>query len=134
MEQRDYILREIEKISTLVLGMLGKLKAITKPQQFEQQKEALFSEFQNKSGISIDMILAADADKLGTMLSKEKGFDSYNIDILSELLFEFSFNVEEEERKTCILKAIMLLEWVAAQEKTFDLEREKKLSYYRSEL
>jgi hypothetical protein len=134
MEQRDYILREIEKISTLILGMLGRLKAISSPKQFEQEREALFGEFKEVTGLSIDDILAADPGQVRDLLTDKRGFNLSNIDSLADLLYEFSYTLEADESSQCIQKAIMLLEWLAMEEKTFNLDRERRLADYRKEL
>jgi len=43
MEQRDYLIRKIEKIGTVLLAMIGQLKRIDNFQQFEQEKEMIDS-------------------------------------------------------------------------------------------
>ena len=134
MQQRDYILREIEKISVLILGMIGRLRRIETGKQFEQERESLYKDVQEATGMTINKLLEVDIDDMEQLLTRENGFDNTNIDMLSELLYEFSFHLEKDERELCIRKAIFILEWLSQEERTFDLERERRLSEYRDAL
>lgn len=132
MEQRDYLIREIEKISVLVLGMLGRLKQRIAGKQFEFEDESMFNEFEEETGLNINQILAANYDDIESLLPKEKGFSYSNIELIAELLVEFSRTVDDGSCQTCLEKAILLLQWVDREGKIFSFERTARIAEIRS--
>ncbi len=134
MEQRDYIIREIEKISTMLLGLLGKLRVIKSQVVFENERRDFINEFEESVGVSIDEIISADLNDLKGMLTREKGFDFGNIDILSDLLYEFSLLMDRCDRKETLEKSIILLEYVDQEGKIFSMERKVKIEELRKEV
>jgi len=133
MEQRDYILREIEKISTMLLGLLGKLRRIKSQVVFENERADFKNEFKESMGISIDMIIESDMNKLKGLLTKEKGFDFGNIDLLADLLYEFSLLMDRCDRKETLEKSIALLEYVDEEGKVFSMDRKVRIEEIRKE-
>ncbi|MDX2415052.1 MAG: hypothetical protein QNK33_07665 [Bacteroidales bacterium] len=134
MEQRDYIIREIEKISTMLLGLLGKLRVVKSQVVFENERRDFINEFEEGVGISIDKIISADLGSLKGMLTREKGFDFGNIDILSDLLYEFSLLMDRCERKETLEKSITLLEFVDQEGKIFSMDRKVRIEKLRKEV
>lgn len=134
MEQRDYIIREIEKISTLLLGLLGKLKRIKSQVVFENERIDFKNEFKEGTGVSIDDIIAGDINKLKGVLTKENGFDFGNIDLLAELLYEFSLLMDRSDRKETLEKSIVLMEYVDQEGKIFSLDKKIRIEEIRKEI
>jgi len=134
MEQRDYILREIEKISVLILGLLGRLKRAPDNFLFEQERESVSGEFESAVGMNINDVIASDIEDLPKLLSNEKGFDFRNMELLADLLEEFSSNMEAGEQKMAIEKAVFLLETVDKEGKEFSFDRQIKLNEFRAML
>ena len=134
MEQRDFIIREIEKISTLILGLLGKLKQISSQVVFENERIDFKNEFEEGTGVSIDDIIAGDINKLKGVLTKENGFDFGNIDMLAELLYEFSLLMDRSDRREMLEKSIVLMEYVDQEGKIFSMDRKFRIEEIRKEI
>ena len=134
MEQRDYIIREIEKISTLLLGLIGKLKRIKSQVVFENERIDFKNEFEEGTGVSIDDIIAGDINKLKGVLTKENGFDFGNIDMLAELLYEFSLLMDRSDRREMLEKSIVLMEYVDQEGKIFSMDRKFRIEEIRKEI
>ena len=88
--------------------------------------------FSGYSRLDIFKLIGTDLDTIDSLLRKEGSFDFRNIELLSELLVEFSRNMEEKDRRMTVEKAIFLLELVNKEGKTFSFERQIKLNKFKS--
>ena len=127
MEQRDYILREIEKISVVLLAITGKLKKVISKKDFEQEREMLDHDLDQSVGLNIDQLLTLSEEELKSVLNQERGFNFDNLEYLSDLLAEMAVLMEEDESKLAYKKAHYLLEWVDKEGKIFSFERQSKI-------
>ena len=127
MEQRDYILREIEKISILLLALIGKLKSLTQNKLFEQERGMIDDQLEEFTGMDIDKLLSLSHEELRSSLGKEKGFDLSNLENLSELLTLMADRMNLEEAIMANSKALLILEWIDEESKTFSLERRSRM-------
>ena len=132
MEQRDYIIREIEKISILILGLIGRLKRIETLKMFEYERGLILDEFESSTGINIDSVIHTETGDIKKLFTREKGFDYRNMELMADLLFEFSNVMQGRERTLSIEKAIFLLELVDSEGKVFSYERRIKLDELKS--
>lgn len=134
MEQRDYILREIEKISVMLLAMLGKFKRIKSKKQFEQQRAMIDSELKEARELSIDRLLSFTEEELISYIDKNKGFNPGNMELLADLLNVFSKNLPENESSNLLNKALLILEHIDHKTRTFSMERSLKLKSLKEKL
>ena len=128
MEQRDYILREIEKISVVILAILGKLRRKESGVLFEQERELMNDEMKEASGFGVDDILEMSTDDLTEKLTREKGFDESNIENLAEVLVLFGSEMKGKEKSAIIEKAVLLLELTDRISATYSFERSARIS------
>lgn len=128
MEQRDYILREIEKISVLILGLIGRLRKAKSENRFEKEMVSVSEEFESSTEVNIYNVIGSELADLPGMLSNELGFDFRNMELMAELLIEFSSNMDEDQRRTALEKSIFLLELVDKESKVFSFERQIKIN------
>ncbi|MBN1388317.1 MAG: hypothetical protein JW965_07715 [Bacteroidales bacterium] len=134
MEQRDYILREIEKISVMLLGMLGKYKRIMSEKQFEQERAMIDNELKEAGELSIDKLLSFTEEEIISFIDQNKGFDQGNMELLADLLIAFAKNLHENESINLIKKAVLILEHIDSKTKTFSLERSLKINCLKEKL
>jgi hypothetical protein len=131
MEQKDYLLREIEKIGVMLRGIaeriLGMKQAFreTPVQRFAAARELLITQ----SGIDLDELMSSDPGQFPRLLPKEKGFNADNLETLAAILIELG--QDEKETKKCTQKAIELLEYIDLSEKSFSLARQEKIEAIR---
>lgn len=132
MEQRDYILREIEKIGMLIQAMLGKLGSIDDIEKADQNNTVLSEELFKELGFSLDELLKLDSSDFSAILLNNKGLNGKNIELLADLLVQLS---EKEDNKTSYLqKAFELYSFVNIQERTFCLNRDRKIQELKLEM
>jgi hypothetical protein len=128
MEQRDYILREIEKISVLILGLIARLREAKAENRLNKERDSVSEEFESSSDVNIYKVIGSDLKDLPDMLSNDSGFDFRNMELMADLLIEFSTNMDEGQRRMAIEKSVFLLELVDRESKVFSFERQIKIN------
>jgi len=134
MEQRDYILREIEKISVMLLTMLGKFKRIKSKKQFEQERAMVDQYMEESSGLTIDKLLSITEEELVSYINVKEGFDPGNMGLLADLLNVFAENLPENESRNLNKKSVLILEYIDHATRTFSLERSLKINEIKRKL
>ena len=134
MEQRDYILREIEKISVLILAILGKFKKIKSKKQFEDEWSMIDSELKDSTGLTIESLLSVPEEDLLSYLAGRKDFDTGNMELLAGLLVAFEGNMDRDEGRILLKKAIGILEYIDRETRTFSMERAMKINELKAKL
>lgn len=130
MEQRDYLLKEIEKIGLLLRMILNKLTrreenyAITIEGQLQESKELLIKEI----GFDLDKLIAFNNQEIKQYISQFNGFNGTNIEHLADILKEMGINKKLSESKGYLEKALALYELCNSLDKTFSFDRESKIA------
>jgi hypothetical protein len=136
MEQRDYILREIEKIGTIIRAIRQKLfggtdePAISVDTQAEALKEMLLDE----AFLDLDEILTLDATETDEYLAGHKGFNTENIELLAKTLSDIGLNSEAPGSRPLLEKALQLYEICSVRDRTYSFEREAAIGNIREAL
>lgn len=129
MEQKDYLLREIEKIGLIISAIRQRLfggkegLAINIEQQVEAEKGMLFREL----NFDLDEFLLLDVDETNNYLNKFEGFNVENIENLAEFISQIGLNEKFDQSNTYLEKALQLYELINRKSKTYSTEREKKI-------
>lgn len=134
MEQRDYILREIEKISVVLLAILGKFRRIKSKKLFEQERVRIDIDLKESTGMTFEDILSFSQEDLISFLNTTKGFDKRNMEMLSDLLVLFAENINEKDGRNLINKAVSILEYINHKTRTFSIERSSKIKRLKEKL
>ena len=130
MEQKDYLLREIEKLGIVILAIQQKIfggsgpPAITPERQEAEAREMLLNEI----NFDLDRFLQMDQAESERYLSSYKGFSTGNIEYLAECLSRIGFSNQPEPARKYLEKALQLFEICNIKSKTFSLERENHIS------
>ena len=136
MELRDYLLREIEKIGTVIRAIRQKLfggtdeLAISVDNQAEVLKEMLLEE----AYIDLDELLALDVLKTDEYLAGHKGFNVENIELLALTLLDLGLNSKSPDSAGLLEKALQLYEICNRRDKTFSFDREASMNRIRNAL
>jgi len=136
MEQKDYLLREVEKIGLLLKLIFNKFTskgenyAITIENQFEKAKELLLKEV----GFDIDLFLSLNKSDIEQYLSAFTGIRGSNIELLADVLKEMGMKTKSEKSKIYLDKALKLYELCNSLDKTFSFDRENKISEIKKTL
>jgi hypothetical protein len=144
MEQKDFLLREIEKIGAIIRMIRQKLfggtdeLAISVANQTEALKEMLLSE----AFIDIDELLAMDSAETDEYLAGQKGFNVENIELLARTLADIGMTSVPPARTLAdtgvtsfqpasfamLAKALQLYEICNLRDRTYSFEREAAIS------
>jgi len=123
MEQKDFILREIEKIGTLLKYLLGKCIPTESLTEQQNTEELINKELMEQYGNNLDFILNIEEKDFESVFYKNKGFNYTNIELLADLLFTLGNN-ENTKNIKYLTKALMLYEYINSSSKTFSFERD----------
>ena len=127
MEQKDFILREIEKISIMLQYLIGKFIPSKTIQEQQTTEELINKELQEHYGNDLNFILNVNRSDFETVFSKNKGFTYKNIELLADLLYTLGNNQYLKDT-IYITKALELYEYIDTKSKTFSFERTDKIN------
>ena len=128
--QRDYILREIEKIGAIIHAFRQKIfggsgnQAITLEKQIENSKEMLLSGM----NFDFDRLFILNTEDLNEYISGFEGFNVENIELLADCLFQAGFYENCDNSKKYLEKSLQLYELCNLKSKTYSFEREANIS------
>lgn len=125
MEQKDYILREVEKIGVMLQYMLGKFRPGKSIQQLDLTEE-LNQKMRENLGYDMPTLLSLERNQFPAMLNEKHGFNLDNLELLSDLLYQMSLQYPAEEKRY-LVKALEILEHINEKWKTYSYERENKI-------
>lgn len=136
MEQKDYLLREIEKIGLVLAAIWQKLfggkenPAIAFTQQIGEAKGMLFNEI----NFDLDHFLTLNKEESNEYINSFKGFTIENIESLAKLIAQIGFSDISENGKEYLEKALQLYEFCNTNDKTYSLERETKVKVIKENI
>jgi len=136
MEIRDYLLREIEKIGTVIRAIRQKLfggtdeLAISVDSQAGVLKEMLLEE----AFIDLDELLLLDVSETDEYLAGHKGFNIENIELLALTLTDLGLNRKTPDSVGILEKALQLYEICNRRDRTYSFEREASMQQIRNAL
>lgn len=126
MQQKDFLLREIEKIGSIISAIRQKLfggkenLSISIEKQMDEAKRKLL----DGAGFNLDKVLTMNAEELSEYLACFQGFNVENIELLAETLAEVGFDLKTERREAYLKKALQLYELCNLKDKTYSVSRE----------
>jgi hypothetical protein len=136
MIQRDYILREIEKIGAIInafrqkiFGGSGNL-AITLEKQIENSKGMLF----NEMNFDLDKFLTLNVEALNEYISGFEGFNVENIELLANCLSQIGFDDNCDNSKMYLEKSLQLFELCNLKSKSYSFERDDNIRKIKNAL
>ena len=136
MIQRDYLLREIEKIGVIlsairqkIFGGKGNL-AISLEKQIEDTKGMLF----NEMNFDLDKFLSLNVDESNKYINTFEGFSVENIELLAENISEIGFDDQCGNSQKYLKKALQLYELCNVKSKTYSLGREANVNAIKNAL
>ncbi len=136
MEQKDYLLREIEKIGLLLKMIFNKIAgkeenyALTVENQFEEAKGLLLHEI----GFDIDIFLSLEKSEIEHYISKFNGISGSNTELLADILRVMGMKTYSSMTKEYLERALKLYEFCNSLDKTFSLDRERKINEIKNAL
>ena len=129
MEQKDYLMREVEKIRLIMSAIGQKIfggkgnTAITLEEQIKDAKDMLF----NGADFDMDKFLNSTVQDSNKYISGFIGFNNDNIELLANYLFQIGLSNKSDNSKKYLEKALQLFELCNLQDKTYSFERESNI-------
>ncbi|MBE9468658.1 MAG: hypothetical protein IMY72_10130 [Bacteroidetes bacterium] len=133
MEQKDYILREIDKIGVMLRYILAKLIPINSVREKNNISENINNELFENIGYDINSLLKISKNDFNDIFKYNKGFNLANIELLAELLYNIS-QKESDNSQKILQKSLELYEFVNDSGKTFSFDRENRIDKIKNEL
>ena len=133
MEQKDFILREIEKISVILLYLIGKFVPSKSIEEQQQTEKLINEELLEQYGNDLSYILKLEEKDFYTEFSQTKGFNFENIELLADLLFKIGTD-EINIKLDYLQKALDLYNYIDNKSKTYSFERVSKIDVLKSKL
>ena len=130
MEQKDYLLREIEKIGRMIAAIWQKVFGEKEPfataidQQIEETKEML----SNGANFDLDKFMTLKVEETNEYLNSFEGFNAENIESLARLIAQIGLSEKSQKAKKYLEKALQLYELCNLKDKTYSLERNARIN------
>lgn len=136
MEQKDYLLREIEKIGAIIIAVRRKLFGGTDDPalSLETPAETLREMLLEEAFIDLDELLAMDAAATDNYLAGQKGFNVENIELLARTLADIGMTGTPPASSALLEKALQLCEICTRRDRTYSFAREEQINRIKVEL
>ena len=134
MEQKDFILREIERMGQVLNAIRQKLLggnnrlAISVEKEVDDAKGVLFAEVE----LDFDKLIDLNKEETADYLNGFKGFNAANIELFADYMAQIGFNTKSDKSRIYLEKALYLYELTNLKSETFSFDREKRISAIRN--
>jgi hypothetical protein len=128
MEQRDYLLRQIELMTQTLANLIRRLLGLNEITE-EEAEQATDEMLKDNLNISINVILDTPLDKLVDLILKQENIHETNIDLFAEILVINAKASNDSKRKRKLFeRANILYSWLDQKTGTFSIERHQKMN------
>lgn len=135
MEQKDYILREIEKIRIVLEGLLNKLKGGNSDlPEINEDFDKVNHLFITDTRVDLNTLLNSDSNQFDNIFKKENGYNESNIEQFADILAEMADKAEGNLKNQLNQKALETYEYVDALSNSFSFGRKMKMDTLKKEL
>jgi hypothetical protein len=136
MEQKDYILREIEKIGKIIIAIQQKLFSGegSSSASIENETIALKAKLLKEVDFDLEKFLQFDSEASNDYLNCFKGFSIENIEILAGFLSQIGFSEKTDQSKKYLEKSLQLYEIINLRSKTFSFDSVTKIQAIKNAL
>ena len=133
MEQRDYILREIEKIHVVLQSLLGRITGgSTGLPPLNKDFEQLNKQMINDTRVDLNVLLKSGPNQMDNIFKKEYGYSEANIELFADMLAEMAKKAEGPLKDQLNQKALETYEFVDSISNSFSFDRRKKMDVLRN--
>lgn len=135
MQQRDLILREIEKIGVVVRAILNKLQGKS-AEAVEQEQAVVHHSSYLKEQLNLDIAFLTEAtmDEVEHKLTYDKGYNAENFELLGDLLSQLSASSPAEDEIILQKRALDLYGLAVKLDKAYAFGREEKIDRIKNNL
>jgi hypothetical protein len=129
MEQKDFLLREIERLGQVLSAIRQKIfggndrLAISVEKEVDDAKGMLLKEV----NLDLDKLLVLNKEEAVDYLNGFKGFNAANTEQLAAYMAQIGFSIASDKSKIYLEKALFLYELTNLKSETYSFEREKNI-------
>ncbi|MFP4621548.1 MAG: hypothetical protein ACLFM7_09570 [Bacteroidales bacterium] len=135
MEQRDYILREIEKIHVVLQAILGKIMGgNTDIPNVNEDFEQLNKQLVEDTRVDIKELLRSDNKPFDRVFKKAYGYNESNIELFADMLAEMAKKAEGNMKNQLNQKALETYQYVDGVSNSFSFNRKSKIDTLKRKL
>ncbi len=137
MERRDYLLTQIQRLGQFLKILIENLLGKSSPTNFEELVLQKQEEFKEKCGFDMHLLAAPDFEELKTVVLENDSYSSENLELLADymvLMAEKDLISPPTLLHRLRMNALQLYETIEIKEKTYSLERHKKIADLRVRL
>ena len=135
MEQKDYLMREIEKIRVVLEAMLNKIKGGDSDiPQVNENFDEVNKLFITDTRIDLSTLINSDSSQFDNIFKKENGYNETNIEQFADILVEMANKAEGNLKFQLNQKALETYEYVDALSNSFSFGRKMKMDALKKEL
>ncbi|MPL94486.1 hypothetical protein SDC9_40640 [bioreactor metagenome] len=136
MEQKDYLLREIEKIGALLRAIRQRLFGGKKSGAIQPALvvDAAKEELMRETNFDLDKFLSPDTQFTNDYILSFAGFSTENIELLADFLSEIGINDNSSHSEMYLEKALQLYNLCNLKSKVYSFDRENKINSIRNAL
>ena len=125
MEQKDYLMREIEKLAQFLMGMIRRINGLN-VDNFEVEMNKINEDLVAQFDLTLNGFIRIDKSEL---IEKLKNIDTNNLELLTKLLSEIIYKIDKLEKRNSYdiyqlaKKVIVLIEYLNTETQIFSMER-----------
>lgn len=129
MEQKDYLMREIEKIGAMFNAIRQKLLGGSGDSSWQNAftAERAKGELSVQLNTDIQLFLKMSMSDTKAFLLNMEGFTIENIEILADLIAEIGLRDDCREKKQFLEKSVQLYDLCNAESNTYSIARQTKM-------
>jgi hypothetical protein len=136
MEQKDYLLRQIEQLAQVLAQMLARLLGIKQKGNASFGLEELRQTYKNELDIDLEeLIQIPENDIISFLINKNKKFEN-QLEIIADILHataeNYNKNDKVDEGNKLLRKSIYILEYIHSSGKDFSIDRVSKIKNLKS--
>jgi hypothetical protein len=134
MEQRDYLLRQIEIMTQTLVNLIRRLLGLKEINE-EDAQQATDEMLKDNLNLSITDILNTPLDEIVDLILSHEGTHETNIDLFAEILaINAKASTDAQRKRKLFERALELYSWLDRKSGTFSIERHQKMNEIKNYL
>jgi hypothetical protein len=132
MEQRDYIMRQIEQLGQVLAQMLARLLGLKQQGSASLRVEELRLIYKNELDIDLEELVKISEDDIIMFLKTKNKYFEHHLEIIADILHataENYFNNHQllNDGKNLLRKSVKILEYIQTSERIYSIDRIQKI-------
>lgn len=134
MDQRDYILRQIDQLGIVLGRIISELFGLISNGQINDAIEVANYTIEGELGMDLEELCAIRSDHFIFTLKTEKNFSNENLNTLADILLLVADNRLNEDNKMLYQKCLTIYEYLEKVESIYSLDRKWKIELIKNVL